>query len=104
MNLRNIQKANDYEVENWLKESIPELTSYQKSKIYDNEIIRFSPFEFYKEKETTSNIWLRLSVIFLPVVWIILLLFLPITFILTGRWGYNKRFNWILNWMDKVKI
>ncbi|MBG0514080.1 MULTISPECIES: hypothetical protein [Elizabethkingia] len=104
MNLRNIQKASDIEVENWLKESIPELTSYQKSKIYNDEIVRFSPFKFYKEKKETSNVWLRLSIIFLPIVWIILFLFLPLTFIITGRWGYSNKFNWILNWMDKVKI
>lgn len=104
MNFRNIKKASTYEVESWLKKSIVELTPYQKNKMQEDEIVRFSPFEFYKEKEVTSNIWIRLSVIFLPILWGLLFVFMPLTFIFTGRWGYGKNFNWILNWMDKVKI
>ena len=104
MNFRNLEKANYREVEEWLKKSSLNLTDYQKRKLWDDEIIRFSPFEFYKNKKSVTNIWLRFSIIFLPIIWVLLFIFLPLTFILTGSWGYGKKFNWILNWMDKVKV
>lgn len=102
MNLRNLEKAPDYKVERWLKEEF-NLDNYQTSKMYDNESVRFSPFEFYQERPYNSNIWLRLSIVFFPFVFLLLWLGLPLTYLIRGRWGYNRNFDWILKWMDKLK-
>ena len=102
MNFRNLEKANNHEVEKWLIENIAEITNYQKSKIYSEEIVRWAPFKFYKERKHNPNFFERLSVIFFPIVWILLFLGLPFTYIINGSWGYGKSFNWILNWVDRI--
>lgn len=103
MNFTNIEKASYLEVQSYLKKSL-NLTDYQMCKMYDNDTIRMSPFEFYKRKKKISNIWLRLSIIFLPIVWLLLFIGLPINFIITGRWGYNSKFNFIINWLDNLNV
>lgn len=94
------KRVSDNEVKNWLK-TIPELTAYQKECIRDNEIVSNAPFEFYKEKEKINNIFVRLSIIPLFVVWIGLFILLPFNFILTGKWGY-WRIEWLMDWSNAV--
>lgn len=98
MKLTNLKRASDWEVREWLKNSIPELTVYQKEKIRD-EIIQFAPFYFYKKRKKVNNVFVRLSVIFIPPVWIILAISLPFNFIVTGKWGYNK-LEWYSKWIS----
>lgn len=92
MNFSNIKPAKDYEVENWLRESL-NLTEYQKSKLLQDEIVRWAPFEFYKERsnEKATPLW-RLTLFLFPIFWIILFIGLPIVFIIKGKWGYNDSF------------
>ena len=61
-----LKKAPEYKVQEWLEKKL-ELTNYQKSKLYNEEIIRFSPFYFYerKQKEKISILW-RFTLIFFP--------------------------------------
>ena len=99
MRILNLKKAHDLDVQKWIFESIPELTAYQKQKIRDNEIVRFAPFEFMEHTEKVNNIFLRLSIIFIIPVFILLMIGLPINFIITGSWGYNKRFDWFAKWV-----
>ena len=103
MKLHNLQPATDLEVEAWLRESIPELTPYQKSKMMDDEIIRFAPFQFFKVNSKVSNPWLRLTVIFIPLVWLILFIGLFFNFIITGRWGYSGA-KWFYKWTHAVGL
>lgn len=98
MKLFNLEKAYSYEVNEWLEENIPDLTKYQKQRIREDEIIRFAPFEFYKKGKKIDNIWIRLSIIFVPIVWLILVLGLPFNFILTGSWGYEE-IKWVSTWL-----
>ena len=103
MNLHNLQKVPDYRVKKWLEESIRDLTPYQKQKIFDDEIIRFSPFEFYEKRKVVSSFWIRLTIIFIPFVWLLLFIGLPFKFIVTGQWGYGKKMlNWYDKWVSKV--
>ena len=44
--------------------------------------------ERYKEK-VKAGFWLRATLPLLIFVWLLLILFLPINFIFTGRWGYG---------------
>jgi len=105
MEFHRYKKASDYEVYDWIKKSIPELTNYQKQKIYDNEIVRFSKFEFYKRRKRVSNIWWRLSAVFFPITWILIFISLPINFILTGDWGYSfKTLEWFNIWKNNIGL
>lgn len=105
MNLINLERANDYKVEEWLEKSIPELTPYQKQHIRDHEIIRFAPFYFMKKRKKHKNILLRLTVIFVPPVFILLAVGLPFNFILTGIWGYSyKSVEWYGKWLAAIGL
>lgn len=90
MKFTNLEKAPDYEVEQWLINSIPELTAYQKEYIKREEIVRFSNLTFMKYTKKIENPFIRLTVVFIPIVVVILLLGLPINFLFTGSWGYNS--------------
>lgn len=92
MNFSNLKPARDYEVEKWLKKSF-NLTEYQKSKLFEDGIVRLAPFKFYKQRgeEKTTPLW-RLTIFFFPIFWVILFIGLPVVFMIKGRWGYNDRF------------
>lgn len=93
MKFSQLQPAANYEVEKWLETSIRNLTDDQKRWIYNEEIVRFSPFQFYKrvKKEKPTILW-RLSALFYPIYLILLILFNPIKWIFTGEWGYGEKF------------
>jgi|ERR1700741_354872 len=99
-----LRRASDHEVEKWLTESL-DLTAYQKEKLRDREIVRFSSFYFYKtqKKEKVSVLW-RLSIIIYPVYYLLAVCFLPIKWIFTGTWGYGRNFvdNFHSKWTRKL--
>lgn len=106
MNLSRLKKASDYKVTEWLEEEL-KLTPYQKQKIYDKELIRFSPFYFYeiKQKEKISFLW-RLTILLFPIYYLIMLIGLPINMIITGKWGYSQDFleKFHYSWLNKLKL
>jgi len=103
MRLLNLKKVPDYQVENWLEENIAEITKYQKERIHNDEIVRFAPFEFYERRKRVDNFLIRLSIIFLPIVWLALIFGLPFNFIGTGTWGY-KKINWFSKWTSACGV
>lgn len=103
--LHNYKKAADYKVKEWIEKSIPDLTPYQKKKMYDNEVIRFAPFDFMERRKRITNIWIRLSVIFMPWVWLVLFIGLFFNFIIKGSWGYKyKSIEWFDTWRTNVGL
>lgn len=46
---------------------------------------------------------LKLGLIIDPIVVLLLIIGLPINYIITGRWGYSSKFNFILDWIDKIR-
>lgn len=105
MTLHNLKKAPNYKVEKWLKDSIPNLTPYQQDVIYQNEIVRFAPFEFYEERPKVKSIWWRLTIVLVPLAYISLAVGLPFAFIITGRWGYDDRYmEWLRTWFNKIGL
>ena len=101
MALHNLKKTPDYKVREWLEKSIPELTPYQKERIRNDEIIRWAPFDFYERRKPVKSIWWRLSIIAVAFFWVVLFVGLPLNFIVTGNWGYNK-LNWFDTWLNKI--
>ena len=61
--------------------------------------------EFYAEKQTPVPVWLRLTLPFAIITMLIMLIGLPITFIITGKWHYNlSDKNIVYNWLKALKL
>lgn len=103
MKLINLKKVSDYKVEKWLEDNIRELTVSQKQWIRNEEMVRFAPFEFYERRKKVDNIFVRLSVIFIPVIWVLLVIGMPFNFFYTGTWGY-KNLKWYSKWVSACGI
>ena len=106
MNLRNKKQAWDSEVERWLIEEIPNITPYQKEFIR-TDFVRFSRFYFYKDKPKTDNILTRLTIVFVPFAFLIVLAILPFNYIITGRWGLGRdKVLWrrYTRWIESLNI
>jgi hypothetical protein len=106
MKLSQLRKAWDSEVEQWLSESL-DLTPYQKEKLRDREIVRFSEFYFYKmpEKKKINPLWRLTIVFYLPYV-LLLIIFNPFKWLLTGQWGYGQKFldKFHSKWVRKIGL
>lgn len=93
MKLIYLKKASDYEVEKWLEKKL-DLSPYQREKMRDHEIVRFSMFSFYvketsedREKKKKNFLW-RVTLIFWFIyVLLLILVALPLKWIVTGNWG-----------------
>lgn len=106
MTLSKLEKASDIEVNKWLDESL-NLTPYQKEKLRSDEIVRFSPLYFYKQrqKEKVKLLW-RISILLYPIYIIVLYIFLPFNFVINGKWGYNRKFldKFHYPWLNKINL
>ena len=105
MKLHRLKKTSDYKVKEWLEKEL-QLTPYQKSKLYQEEIIRLAPFYFYekRQKEKVSIIW-RFTIILFLIYLLILTVGLPFTFFINGKWGYgDKLFDFHSKWTNKLNL
>ncbi len=103
MKLHRLEKARNYDVREWLIKSL-ELNEEQQRKLRDYEIIRFSNFEFYKMRESVKpSFIMRLSIIPLIILYLVLIIFLPISYIVTGKVGYSeKMYKFVSDWRHKT--
>jgi hypothetical protein len=105
MDLVNLKKVDDFDVEKYLEKNIPDLTNYQKQKIHDNEIVRFAPFYFMERKKKTNSILLRFTIIFMLPVLFLLIIGLPFNFFIKGSWGYDhKKLKWYSKWVGSCGL
>jgi hypothetical protein len=106
INLTDLQRVSDHEVCEWLEEKL-QLTPYQKQILIEREIVRFAPFYFYKWRndKKVSLLW-RLTIVIYPIYWLILFIGLPFKWIVTGKWGYGRKFfdNFHAKWVQKLGI
>ena len=99
--LVNLKKVEDYRVRDWMQNSIPELSPYQKELMRNREIVRFAPFEFMERRKKVNNVFLRLSIVFMLPVLLILIVGLPFDFVITGSWGYDhEKIKWYSKWVS----
>jgi len=56
--------------------------------------------EFYKTEKVRTKFAMRLTLPFWCIVVIVLLIFTPIHYVITGHWGY--RIKWIQNWIKAL--
>ncbi len=99
--LRNYEEATNQETQIWLIENLPNMTSTQRRAIVNGDLLLRSPYKFYKVRpKTESNIWWRLSFIGLVIVALLMFAWLPVHFMIKGRWGY-KDIDWFEYWANK---
>jgi len=61
--------------------------------------------DFFTEKKTPVNVWMRLTLPFAIVLMLLMLIALPFAFIVTGKWGYPLgEKNRILNWFRSLRL
>ncbi len=106
MTFHNLVRVSEFDVEEWFHKNVPELTAYQKQRL-DSEFFRMPPFFWYKKspRGTVSFLW-RLSIIAYPFYLLALLVGLPFTFLVRGRWGYGSKFyeNFHCAWVRKIGL
>lgn len=104
MRFSRLRKANDYEIRKAIAETI-ELNPYQKEKLADREFPIYTRLKVYIEQEYPKpSIWWRLT-IFPYVLYIVLVfLFMPIKWMLTGTHYLPQ--TWLDNfhrpWVEKL--
>lgn len=102
MNLFSLKRASTLDVERYFTEEL-KLSPYQKEKAHD--VFRESPYYFYESKEKTKSVWVRSTIFAWFVAFVLLVIFLPVNFIITGRWGYDdKKIRWYINWTDSLGL
>ena len=106
MKLSKLKQVREHEIEDWLVDSL-ELTDYQRQKIRDEGIIRFSEYYFYKQrKEKKPSFLWRLTIVLYPLYIILLFLFLPIRYVFSGKTYYGQKFlnDFHYPWINKLNL
>lgn len=102
--MNNLEEVKGKEFREYLIENL-KLTPYQIEILEKENILEYSEYYIYKQKESVESLWWRLSLPFFCVVYIILLFLLPLNFIVEGTWGYRRKYIfWFLEWMDKMSM
>lgn len=93
MKLYNIQPVEDYtlasEIVNQLRQSRCPLNNAQISELYDFYEHRKKLYEFKNTPKTNYSPWWRLTAPFFCVAFIMAALFMPIKWMLNGKWFYE---------------
>ena len=107
MKLHQLERASRYDVQKWLENNLRNLTPDQIYWLRTEDIVTYSPFYFYQQskKNKTSVFW-RLSLPFFLIYIILIIVFLPVKWIFSGRWGYSQNFydNFHAKWSRKIGL
>lgn len=107
MNFSRYEKIKSYRANDLIRKKL-ELTPYQAQLLVDRDFWEDEQGDiifFQQRKPSTKNAFYRASVIFLPLVWVVLFLGLIINFILTGHWGYeSKTIAWFNKWLHNLNL
>jgi hypothetical protein len=102
MSFYKLEKVSNFEFSIWLRKTF-ENSKFDRQDIED--ILKRSDFLIYKEEKKVSNFWLRLTIIPLLFMYILLFIFLPINFIISGKWSYSENFIfWFKNWRKSLNL
>lgn len=85
------------------KKVFPELKNVSSEEMAD----RFIELEldYFTETKTPVKWWIRLTLPFALLTMLLMFIGLPITFLITGNWGYNLgEKNIILNWLRMLRL
>lgn len=85
------------------RETFPELNKLSSEEMSD----RWSnlDIEFYSEKLTPVKWWIRLTLPFAIILFVLMFIGLPFVFLITGNWHYPQgKNNHILNWFRSLRL
>lgn len=81
-----------------LKKAIPELKNIDSELL--GSYLNSTKLEFYEGLKAPVKVWLRFTMPFAIITILLMLVFMPVVFIITGIWGY--RIKWIINWFRSI--
>ncbi len=85
------------------KKVFPELSKIDSEELCDR-FIELN-IEFYCEEKTPVNFWMRLTLPFAILTMLLMIVVLPFTFLITGKWGYSLgEKNRLLNWFRALRL
>lgn len=85
------------------KKVFPELSKIDSEELCDRFIEL--DMDFYCEEKTPVSFWMRLTLPFAIVLFLLMLIITPITFLITGKWSYSLgEKNRILNWFRALGL
>lgn len=85
------------------KNEFPELSKVDSEELCDR--FKRLNLDFYYEEVKPIKLWVRLTLPFAVILYLIMLLFIPFNFLITGAWGYSLNDkNIILNWFRSLKM
>lgn len=102
--LSRFREARDFEIKEWVLKNFPYLTKEQIEYIRTNDIFKYTPFKFLKQRDKVkvNPLW-RLTILPFFIVVFFMVLWLPFNLMFTGEWGY-KRMKWLSEWSSKLNI
>lgn len=105
MRLSNLKEVYGTEIRKYLIDRY-NLTSYQASKLYDDDFPRDSPYVIYGyEEEKNGGLFWRLTLPFIIPYYILMLIFVLIKWLVTGnRYFEEKQLRFHRFWMRKLGI
>ena len=85
------------------KKVFPELSKIDSEEMCDR-FIELN-MEFYYEEKTPVNVWTRLTLPFALLTMLLMIVGLPVTFLITGHWGYSlDKKNSLYNWFKSLRL
>ena len=61
--------------------------------------------DFYTDEKTPVKTWVRFTLPFAILTMLLMIVLLPFTFLITGKWGYSiGEKNRLLNWFKSVRL
>jgi hypothetical protein len=97
-----VEKIDRYFIETKFKKEFQELKDID-SDVLEERLKNIGIYNYEEIDKFETNLFIRLSLPFALIVWILLFIFLPVNYILTGKWGYNfKNKEFLVNWFRKL--
>lgn len=85
------------------KKVFPELSKVSNEEICDR--LKKLNMDFYYEERTPISFWMRLTMPFAILLMLLMLVMIPVSFFITGEWGYSLRGkNRLLNWFRALRL
>ena len=101
--LKRVWSHNDMNYIPKFRETFPELNKLSSEEMCDRWISL--GIDFYTEEKKEVKWWIRLTLPFALILFVLMIVGLPITFIITGKWGYgNGDKSRILNWFRALRL
>jgi hypothetical protein len=85
------------------RETFPELNKLSTEEMCDRWVSL--GISFYSEEKAEVGGWIRLTLPFALVLYILMVIGLPFVFMIFGRWSYGGgKKNWVLNWFRALRL